>query len=1316
MHTGLGIKKQYFRKIVYLMVLFFSLSWLTSCGTVLSLELNPTFNQVYEVGSELPNLTDGVIFESSDYSVEDIIIDSSTVDMNKLGSYTITFTIEELTQSITIEVVDTTAPVIILNVDKTNDLYLNSAGPNAQNWIVSVTDNYDTLDIEDVNIFYQEYDMSEPGSFLVDFVVTDKSDNQTIERMTFNVINQVGPIPTFTDETITFEVGSAYSYVNNVVEIDSIYDTEEYELTLLIDETNVNANVIGEYQVTYTFTQRGSSNIEVLNVNVVDTTNPSIVLDTVVQTVFYGECDFDTWTDFIVSVVDNYDSLTANDVSIDTSNLNKTTAGTYPVYFTVNDSSNNTFTTSVQIEIKELINPIIYFNDTFDYTYEVGSESPNFYQAVNGVEVQRGNQTVQAIVVDSTSANMNQIGDYQITYTLTDDYGLQTIESKIIHIVDTELPTLLLNDQMITSFEERKQVPDFESYIITATDNYDDFSAVDVLIDSSSYNGNVIGEYSVIYTLTDSSGNKVEDQIIFTIIENQSPIINLDSEFLLEYSVYDDAPNLEAAILSVLVKNGTAEVTDVSIDATSLDMEKVGDYVISFTLIDELNYNTTETITITIYDRTSPTIIFNPIFDLRLPVDGLLPDFLNAVSSVEDNYDVVDVLNVDIDSTAIDMTTKGVYTVYFTVSDFNGNSTTQTLDFTVDDFSRLWLVDHTGNLEVINKVKLSDGELFILEDYYEVFIIKFDSMDQIEYRVQVYDKTTPDYEESFIYQYTYQKADENIFFGGYYSDTETTYHSFTVNVTTGVLTDLVDAPLIEKELPGGDTIYCFYTPTDTGFYLVNQNNDALIELSAFDNGYDYVHLEYNETLGNYFILTMESLMGSMSYLYKSDGTMVTSFDPNVISEYGFIGESFYVYYHDSNQAKPETIELYNTSTTQKLYTYHVDKYVITDNYLYLVIYNVDLTKNIYVKSSLGASIITVSDMDYYEIDVVNDRVFSTQEGTGETELFVSFTDGTSMSSVEQGLFSPLRDTISDAVYFIGDYDGTHYTYVYKESNHTLVQIAVGTALYNCFDFSSSTVDYRILMTDFMQGGSTEVNLINLQTETLVTHTLSVQISEAHILYTNDQYILFVASNGTSDFVVLYHYLTGTFDYHQMDADEDNLLYQYEPIIGSSYITIMSEKAMYVYDVTDMSSPVFTLSLNPESTDYSAIDLYIYYDVYNGQDIAKVVYIETLEGTPKTEYYLGNIEDGIQFMTKYSYEGYNYSNILVKDVAGTEDDLIFAYASNNKCFELFSDDPLEILHVVYNGESYVMFDDGLYETENYFSILGELEIDYDVSTK
>ena len=138
------------------------------------------------------------------------------------------------------------------------------------------------------------------------------------------------------------------------------------------------------------------------------------------------------------------------------------------------------------------------------------------------VEAVKNGKATKDVIINS-NLNKNKLGTYVISYNLKIDdiYTIRLYRS--VKIIDNEPPVITLNgENMVLNYGAKYVEPGF-----SATDNYDGDVTSIVKIDNK-INTKKPGVYKIIYSVKDSSGNKVNTSRDVTINEEEKKVIKSD--------------------------------------------------------------------------------------------------------------------------------------------------------------------------------------------------------------------------------------------------------------------------------------------------------------------------------------------------------------------------------------------------------------------------------------------------------------------------------------------------------------------------------------------------------------------------------------------------------------------------------------------------------------------------------------------------------------------------------------------------------------------------------------------------------------------
>ncbi|XFA98643.1 hypothetical protein ACAG96_07185 [Candidatus Izemoplasma sp. B36] len=367
------------------------------------------------------------------------------------------------------------------------------------------------------------------GEYPVTVEVADESNNKTRKSITVTVTDTIPPVLIVNDITLEVNQYSEYNWVSAIAEC---YDNSGISPTIEVDDDLVNFEEIGRYSVIVEATDSKENSVQkIINVNVVDTTEPNVIYENLqVESGDYEDYD---WINLIKSVEDNYDLECDCDIQVISNNVVFDSPGNYIVNVEVTDTNNNTNYLEIPIEVIDTTSPSFEVNvpvlesgsdiDLLDYVYNITDNSREEISF-----------TIEIISFDICVPS----NEYSIRYIGADTSDNEYIVVANIEVIDTLSPEM---DVVIPNIEVGYPgIIDFSQYITRINDNSSSTN-FDITINSSSIDLNSIGIYQVEYTISDEYGNSTVENHVLNIIDSTLPVANINNT---EYMSEGFVPNI----------------------------------------------------------------------------------------------------------------------------------------------------------------------------------------------------------------------------------------------------------------------------------------------------------------------------------------------------------------------------------------------------------------------------------------------------------------------------------------------------------------------------------------------------------------------------------------------------------------------------------------------------------------------------------------------------------------------------------------------------------------------------------------------------
>lgn len=220
--------------------------------------------------------------------------------------------------------------------------------------------------------------------------------------------------------------------------------------------------------------------------------------------------------------------------------------GTYKVIFKVKDTSNNSATMTMYINVVDNVNP--YFLETGIYRYDLDVDDYELtdQDIINNVKAKDdfdGDNVIINIISGSTKSLEKVINKEQIIVVRVCDTSGNFVEKNIVIVFhDYTKPVIEVDDLIASpSYDSNNTIEQIlSSFNINVTDNYDTDLTYNIVSDDFTPNRTKIGLYDVVIQATDSSGNVGELLFQVNVVDRKAPVFSLNKD---KISVYTTTKN-----------------------------------------------------------------------------------------------------------------------------------------------------------------------------------------------------------------------------------------------------------------------------------------------------------------------------------------------------------------------------------------------------------------------------------------------------------------------------------------------------------------------------------------------------------------------------------------------------------------------------------------------------------------------------------------------------------------------------------------------------------------------------------------------------
>ncbi|MBC2100263.1 DUF5011 domain-containing protein [Listeria booriae] len=487
-----------------------------------------------------------------------ITVTANDVDTNTVGTYHVTYSVTDsdgntTTKTITVTITSNDAPTFT-----TSDVYLKVGDKFNPYAGITASDTEDGDLTDRIDIDSSNVDMTQAGTYAVEYSVTDSDNNTT--KITRHVYVRTNDKPVIHASDQTFKAGASFDPLAGM----SASDTEDGDITANVTVTanDVDANQAGTYHVTYSVTDSDdNTTTKTITITVLTNEKPVITAADITQK---AHRSVDPMAGVTASDLEDGD-LTAN-IKIIANDINIDVPGEYHVTYSVLDSDGNETEKTITVTILSNEAPVIHGQDI---TFKAGKAFDPM-AGVTASDTEDGDIT-SAIEMTANDVNPDVAGVYHVTYSVTDSDGNTTEATYTVTVLTNEKPVIHATDQTLTYGQAFDPMAG-----VTAEDLEDGDLTGSIKIIANDVNPLQAGIYHVTYSVTDADGN--ETQITITVLVGAQPVD----------PVIPAAPETPMQVVPAPVTPAPVQVADPIISSVSdpvQELPKTGDTTTGNTIL-----------------------------------------------------------------------------------------------------------------------------------------------------------------------------------------------------------------------------------------------------------------------------------------------------------------------------------------------------------------------------------------------------------------------------------------------------------------------------------------------------------------------------------------------------------------------------------------------------------------------------------------------------------------------------------------------------------------------------------------------------------
>lgn len=293
------------------------------------------------------------------------------------------------------------------------------------------------------------------------------------------------------------------------------------------------------------------------------------------------------------------------------------------------------------------------------------------------------------IVSDGYSGNGDTLGNYVILFEVSDSLGNTTEFSVTVKVVDITDPMITGPGSLTVPHPQVKTIEELKA-LLSVSDNYDAAGSLEIQLVSDGYSAHsaVVGEYDVVFSVEDSSGNEYSYTLTISVVDTALPVISGTSEVTVGYDQTLSVEGVRASLTALDGYDGdlTASILLES-DGYTSHAHEVGEYILVFSVTDANGNTAQKSVIIQVVDQIGPIVYFDASI-VRIYNSAVLSltDFTTLlIRSGELDGETAYAVDVRFDSYSANATIPGTYHLSLNFTDPEGKVVMKTFQILVKE-------------------------------------------------------------------------------------------------------------------------------------------------------------------------------------------------------------------------------------------------------------------------------------------------------------------------------------------------------------------------------------------------------------------------------------------------------------------------------------------------------------------------------------------------------------------------------------------------------------------------------------------------------
>jgi hypothetical protein len=217
---------------------------------------------------------------------------------------------------------------------------------------------------------------------------------------------------------------------------------------------------------------------------------------------------------------------------------NRQILGNYTILFRVADRSSNFTEFTMTVKVIDVNPPQITGPGTVLVPHPQTKSLAELKAMLSASDQHEGSvSSTLTVVSDGYSDHSATVGDYEVIFEARDSSGNRSTYSLLVSVVDQAEPVFSGISELTIGYDQRLSAEDVRSFL-QAQDGYDGDLTSQIVLISDGYSSHLhqVGQYLLVFAVTDSAGNTAQKTVCVRIVDLIGPILYFDSSVIRIYN------------------------------------------------------------------------------------------------------------------------------------------------------------------------------------------------------------------------------------------------------------------------------------------------------------------------------------------------------------------------------------------------------------------------------------------------------------------------------------------------------------------------------------------------------------------------------------------------------------------------------------------------------------------------------------------------------------------------------------------------------------------------------------------------------------